>query len=116
MSLSGNSNINSSSKSRDDIASSLQQPTLSSTRTKSDPETSATGEEKHGQDSNNDLDLKQTYPLSLQRSASSAFGSPPRTSSTDIHQNKGRTRRSHSNSGHISDPGIALSAFHPVWR
>lgn len=118
LSTSANSiNTNSS----EDI-SSLQQPTLSST-TKSQHEKISIGEEEKGGEGSNennnqqdlDLDLKQTYPLSLQRSASSAFGSPPRTN-TD--QNKGSgcaTRRSHSNSGH-SDPGIAMSAFHPVWR
>jgi len=49
--------------------------------------------------------LKQAYPLSLQRSASSAFGSPE--------LGKFKCTRSHSNSGN-SDPGA--SAFHPVWR
>mmetsp|Transcript_22769 Transcript_22769/g.40798 ORF Transcript_22769/g.40798 Transcript_22769/m.40798 type:complete len:1155 (+) Transcript_22769:242-3706(+) len=49
-------------------------------------------------------DLKQAYPLLLQRSASSAFGSPA--------MGKFKPKRSHSNSGN-SDPGV--SAFHPVW-
>lgn len=49
--------------------------------------------------------LKQAYPLSLQRSASSAFGSPE--------LGKFKCTRSHSNSEN-SDPGA--SAFHPVWR
>ena len=118
LSTSGNNNSG-----EDNIASFLQQPTLVSSTIKSEYEkksSASAGEEEDSNTNNenntNDLDLKQTYPLSLQRSASSAFGSPPRTN-TD--QNKGggcATRRSHSNSGHISDPGIAMSAFHPVWR
>ena len=54
-----------------------------------------------------DTDLKQAYPLLLQRSASSAFGSPDKSSKGS----KMRARRAHSNSG--SDIN---SAFHPVWR
>jgi len=49
-------------------------------------------------------DLGRAYPLLLQRSASSAFGSPA--------LGKFKCARSHSNSGN-SDPGA--SAFHPVW-
>jgi len=54
-----------------------------------------------------ETDLKQAYPLLLQRSASSAFGSPDKSSKGS----KMRARRAHSNSG--SDIN---SAFHPVWR
>ena len=54
-----------------------------------------------------ETDLKQAYPLLLQRSASSAFGSPDKSSKSS----KMRARRAHSNSG--SDIN---SAFHPVWR
>ena len=57
-----------------------------------------------------ETDLKQAYPLLLQRSASSAFGSPDKSSKGS----KMRARRAHSNSG--SDPGAINSAFHPVWR
>ena len=120
LSLSTSSASGNNNSGEDHIASFLQQPTLVSSTTKSEYEkksSASAGEEEDSNTNNenntNDLDLKQTYPLSLQRSASSAFGSPPRTN-TD--QNKGATRRSHSNSGHISDPGIAMSAFHPVWR
>lgn len=54
--------------------------------------------------------LKKDYPLLLQRSASSAFGSPSKFSNHRRNMMGGRTG---SNSGN-SDPGI--SAFHPVWR
>lgn len=57
-----------------------------------------------------ETDLKQAYPLLLQRSASSAFGSPDKSSKGS----KMRARRAHSTSG--SDPGAINSAFHPVWR
>eukprot|EP00581_Thalassiosira_minuscula_P014797 CAMPEP_0183722830 /NCGR_PEP_ID=MMETSP0737-20130205/14672_1 /TAXON_ID=385413 /ORGANISM="Thalassiosira miniscula, Strain CCMP1093" /LENGTH=419 /DNA_ID=CAMNT_0025953069 /DNA_START=366 /DNA_END=1621 /DNA_ORIENTATION=- len=58
---------------------------------------------------NDDADLKQAYPLLLQRSAGSAFGSP---SSCSALMGKLKPRRAHSHSGN-SDPGF--SAFHPVW-
>ena len=52
-----------------------------------------------------EADLTHPYPLLLQRSASSAFGSPSSFG-------KLKPRRTHSTSGN-SDPGA--SAFHPVW-
>lgn len=56
------------------------------------------------------LKLERDYPLLLQRSASSAFGSPAALGR--FHRGCGASR-SGSNSGN-SDPGA--SAFHPVWR
>ena len=62
-----------------------------------------------------DLLLKHTYPLTLQRSASSAFGCPySSSSSSSFCTFKTRARvRTLSNSGY-SDPGA--SAFRPVWK
>ena len=72
----------------------------------------SSGDSKDSDDNDTDslvdeTDLKQAYPLLLQRSASSAFGSPDKSSKGS----KMRARRAHSNSG--SDIN---SAFHPVWR
>lgn len=65
-------------------------------------------------DVNSDLFLKHTYPLTLQRSASSAFGCPYSSTSSSFCSFKARARvRTLSNSGY-SDPGA--SAFRPVWK
>lgn len=84
-------------------------------------DTATTGGKSGGEDNttlgSSDLFLRHAYPLTLQRSASSAFGCPhtsTSSSSSSFCNFKTRARvRTLSNSGY-SDPGA--SAFRPVWK
>ena len=85
--------------------------------TSEDATAASSGDNPKHNSSSSDLLLTHTYPLTLQRSASSAFGCPYSSitsPSSSFCTFKTRARvRTLSNSGY-SDPGA--SAFRPVWR
>jgi hypothetical protein len=89
-----------------------------STKNEDATTTASSGDNPKHNSSSSDLFLTHTYPLTLQRSASSAFGCPyssttsPSSSSFCTFKTRARVRTL-SNSGY-SDPGA--SAFRPVWR
>lgn len=84
--------------------------------TSEDATAASSGDNPKHNSSSSDLLLTHTYPLTLQRSASSAFGCPYSSTSPSSSFCTFKTRarvRTLSNSGY-SDPGA--SAFRPVWR
>ena len=87
-----------------------------STKNEDATTTASSGDNPKHNSSSSDLFLTHTYPLTLQRSASSAFGCPYSSTSPSSSFCTFKTRarvRTLSNSGY-SDPGA--SAFRPVWR
>ena len=87
-----------------------------STKNEDATTTASSGDNPKHNSSSSDLFLTHTYPLTLQRSASSAFGCPYSSTSPSSSFCPFKTRarvRTLSNSGY-SDPGA--SAFRPVWR